>query len=1648
MNQSRSGMSDENFDPSLIDDNRTNEAAGSYDNDQHDTEEISDDEEEMLMESPSTDLVKDIMKRLLKVQKQIKSLTHKIENVLNVNSLDLHPLGVNNENDIEGTILLLIKYDELHLFLWGRMAKLLHEEHQQCADVYTDTLNLHDRVPFESLTYTIHHNTVFCEYMGELINITIDHTANHSDGEGEHLRQNWAKHIRSMEKSQILATYTALLVVEGSRESFLDPFSTYDLCKIIVEEKIRRKRLLALSLLFSMLEQDDQAMGETLNQQLPQILLQRVRHLVHRIFGYPEKQNVMFSREHRGSPFRDYSTLIHSNSNSPFSSRRASPEIVNRNLVNDTRGTPLLSSALASLHNGTSSSHAADNQGITSAEAQMRELPIINMEFEKPLFQRVKHTRDNQESELTSRPAKAIKLEINERGPECQESNENWEPQKGEKVGRGPAWSFENQAEACDIGEVLGVTTTEEILVSWVRNVDSAVDNDAESRVFRYKYKKPHEQVVSWQRFLSIKSMKSEDIDFKMEEFMLNCAVIGAICHQREAVLPALQFQVIESMIHVLNSIDLTDAATMAKNAEKSTEMRERTLLRMEEEDRAVDEDKLEIRLRWDAKLYITKEHYRRVREIVARVGWVLNGLLSHKKLAFLFLELGGLRQIMTLINANLEVSTTYGCCMVLSQLARSAVLEKLLRNHGDYFEPIMKFVLHHWKNAPCHDVQSSAGGFLFQALSFPCVISFFDIHEGPQSTMATIERLLNNSEERFDVIYPGLTLAALKCFYVYLVSHLMLYTRVVFRKHRFLSTLVTNSSQGVSLPRDPATVEWILSFLSSTSASIPDVTIETVHSLLTRERLVVFRSLIENDFHRLLLRCTQFYFNQGRWELLAASLNVLCVLSVVPFVRPLIADAQYPESGIVHLIMILSDLPSASRNGNTSRESHLIPCVATALQILLHLAVPPVDKSDEASVATFNQVCGMIRANDGVRTLLEVLKIRKDAAMSAKLHFFPVVARALQLMVTLQRYADTRLLFDALDVNSVARELLKQYDDVQKEYISMMGSRYTAGDVHATGRFMENVKCFLFDKENKENLTVSVDPVELERRQAIIAHSYINYSRESLLELIYRYLDSEGLQNAASVLRRDANLSSDFSQLQQSTHVNTDVTAFSTIGAPTLDGIIRSYLRQQHEKCTNPISTLPQFDLRKNHVYYPLPAPVEYTRNTFNRGLAQKMGIDFSLRMRNNENHFLYRYPGHLFGITGVGDEMQGDTIAFCDNGDTLIVGTSDGTIALFDTFPDDSSVEKLLEQHLVFDDDGVSGVFVSDDGDMFAVVSTDCKVAVMRRDSLPVVKYSVEGSRAARFSNSNKFLLTTCDERHTCRLYDISAQQEVRHFSDPSWVGENLDNVATFDAFSQLILSDAVLWDIRCCDKPIYRFDRLNESFCNAFHPSNLLVLIDEKIWDLRTLTMLQTVPAFKKTSSFHINLFGQVIYSFREASSLGNSASSVLSVVESHTFETVFSTEIRPPFRAFAIDPSDRYCAAIIDQDMGAVVRVFSTSSGPLPGQQTFPFPQSNGDNASETDLGENEDADEDELDHDSSSSSSDEDSDDDRSSDTVDEEGSEWDHTEVVSGADSEEVSDAFENGTLTTTGDETSGGDESGETAEEMEEVSDESMSST
>ncbi|KAH8617968.1 hypothetical protein ERJ75_000332800 [Trypanosoma vivax] len=1507
-------------------------------------------EDSTAVSSVSVESAKEIIRRIMRVQKSLKTLKQRL-GILNGIGSSGELLTSSGDENTEGPLTLLQQYAKLQLFLWGHLAKLFHDEHQRCVDVYSRTLSLQDRVPFETLIATVHRNTPFCDYMGEVIDTAFERNILRTEVGNSPMQDALVKYVKIMEKIQVIATYTGLLVVEGSRESFLDPMPIQDLCKAVVEEKKRLKRLIPLSLTFTMLEQDDQAVSEAFFQRLPHVLLQRLRHLAHQLFGYPENGELVHVHGVK-SPFRYYSAIIQSHLNSPLSSRRASPEIA-------PEGTKKASCSVNAVKCSESSKNPESPQcSATGFHEQtsvcLRQESTVEM---GAMYNQEDKTICKNDIGGGHKPIKRRKLETMDTLVNNRESCSSWEPMKGEKVGRGPSWHFYDQGNGCDMGEVVDVSATEEVLVRWSKSIDSKLKNDASSRIFRYKYRKPYEQVVSWNRFLNTQTMKVEDINIRLEEFMLNCAVAGALGHQKESVLPALQFQTIETMIHVLDKVNLSYTASVVATmqgdggSEEGVHKNETSIL-------FDSNTTIDTYLCWDEATYFAKEQYRRNREIVARVGWLLNSLLAHKKLALVFLELGGLQRIMRFSSDGMESAITYSCCIVLSPLARGIVFENLLRFHGDYFESVLKFILHQWQNASSHDVQASAGGFLFHALSFPPVIVYFDAHQGPQITLSTLERLLQDSEERSDVICPGVALAALKCAYVYLVSHLMLSTRVIFRKHRLLSVLVTNSSQERSLPRDPATIESVLGLLATPLPKIPDISIETIHSFLARDRLAAFRFLVDNNFHQLLLRCVQFYFSQSRWELLIASLNVLCVLTVVPFVRPLVADARYPDSGVVHLIMIVSELTSAFQNGNASRESHLIPCAATALQILLHLACPPTDKSDEVVVSTFNRICGVIRASDGVRTLLEVLRIRKDGTMSAKLQLFPVVARALQLMVALRRYADTQPLFDALGVSVVARELLAQYDDVQKEYLSMMNPHYSASDAQPTGRFMENIKCFLFDEKRQEMPTISMDAVELEQRQAIIARSCMNYSRESLLELISRHLESEGLQDAAAVIRRDALLAADGAALPQSNSFPLDH-APSTIGAPTLDGIIRSYLRQQHERCTNPIATLPEFDLRKSHVYYPLEAPVDQTRNAFNRRLARKMGLDFTLRTMANESHLIYRYPGYLFDITGEGDDLQGNSIAFCDNGDVLIVGTSEGGIALFDAFPDNSTSDKLLEQHLVFDNDGVQDISVSRDGTLLAAISTDHKIAVMSRSELPVTKFNVEGSRAAMFSRCNAYLLTTCDEQHTCRLYDLGSQSEVRHFSDPSWVGENLNNVATFDATSQLVLSDAVLWDVRCGDKPIYRFDRFTESFCNAFHPFNPLVMIDEKVWDLRTLTMLKTVPCFRNSTSFHTNPLGRVIYSFRESSTLPESPASVLSAVESYTFGSVFSTELRPAFRAFAIDPSDRYCAAILEKEAEAVVRVFSASSGPLPGHRTFPLPQDDLGHEGDEELGDNED-----------------------------------------------------------------------------------------
>ncbi|KAG5495149.1 hypothetical protein JKF63_02203 [Porcisia hertigi] len=1512
-------------------------------------EEADDNDDDYVFSSQSIPLVKELMKRLLKVYGTLKTKRTAVESemaaaISSANEEVTTSLAITSsaiaqrENALRG----LLEIQELYGLLWARLLCVLDEENERCSDSYMTTLNMQDRVPFESLTHTIHHNTFFCDHMGEVLDLNCEQHLNHEEARDAVGHDLLVEFYKRMERTQCTVSHCALLVVEGSRESFLDPVSMYDLCTTLTTEKNPGKRLVPLSLMFSLLDQDEQTVSEALAHNMPKVLLQRFRHWVHQLYGHFPlyREAALNSHPQVRSPQRYRSAAVASDFDSHSTSPRSSPS----------RSPTATQQQVQEVRKHEVSEVLPDSETAPDSPLPRSTEPAFTAEA-SPTEHKGNGVRKRQRSHRSSTPQPTKKKHRD--GPdEVEFCLDRWVPKAGDRVGRGPGWKSGQQGKGCDYGVIEGCTENE-VLVRWIPSPDLPAAGEEEDRLFLYQYSAPHYEVVSWETYLRVKTLSVTQADIRMLELLQLGIVAGILCQQSDAILPVLQFQTIESSLKVLDSIDINTRLIESTHAREAAERTIRQTLAKYNTGEAIQEETVNTLLRWDVNLISLKRCYRLEREMLARIGWVLSAILSHKKLAFLFLDADGVSRILRLVQGKLEAYTTYGCAIVLSHLAKTAVFEELLRRQPNYFQPIMQFIIDQWKHTTNSDVQSSVGAFLFHSLSFPIVIEYFETENGPMESIEALERCLKISEEHFDVMHSDLLLALLRCLNIYLVTHLMLSTKVIFRKHRVLSALVTQSSRITSLPRDPPTVDAILGFLAAPSPGLPGVSAENVQSLLTAERLGAIQELVDKGIHTLLLRCANFFFIQSRWDLLIASLQALCALTVIPYVRPLIAEVRSHESGIAQLLAIVNDLTVCYQNHNTSRETHLLPSVVAALQILIHITNPPADTADESAVANFNNACGAFRASDGVRALLEVLKIRKDASMSAKLNYFPVVARAVQLMAVLRRYSDTAALFEALNIRTLVQDLSAQYSDVQREFISVVGARKLPTELGPAGHFMDNLKSFMpsaFGGVNQPDVVKvhAVDPLEMEQRQAIIGRAVVDYSKESLLELIAEHLDSEGLAATATMLRSESGIKS-ATAVTGAPHTDSATTTSVSISdavakgpTPSLDGIIRSYLRQQQERCPNPIETLPQFDLTKKHVYLPLPVPLDDTRNEFNRLLRRRCGAKFTLRTQTHANWLTYRYPAFMFDITGSGEELQGESVAFCDGGDSIVIGTSEGSLALFDTFPEETPDEKLLEQHLVFENEAISTLVVSDDGSLIAAVNDTHKAHVMRRNLLPVAQQELRECRTLRFSRDNRLAVVTSEEEHACRVHDLVTGVELRTLSDPIWTGENTANVALFNCTSELVLNDAILWDLRMPEKPIFRFDRITESFASVFHPKFPLVIIDEKVWDMRTWRMMQTIPTLQKTTSFHCSKAGRVLYSFREASRISGTHLPIVSAVDSYTLDSIFSEEVRPSFKSFAVDPSDRYCAAILDQDIDSVIRLFSLSAGPYPDHGAFASP----------------------------------------------------------------------------------------------------------
>lgn len=1533
----------------------------------HEGDGVDGDEEMVFHQpNPANPLVARLVQRIEKVMPMMREALEQLGTAVVSASTPVSVLPQNEEENIihrppaEGTMegsfedvlqaeKRLVTVRDLLFFLWTRLLRVLTDENDRCGDSYAQTLDLLQRIPaFEDLARVVYSHNNFCEILSELIDssyegrplpedIASPPAAASSNGSSEdpppltpaqvRHRSVLEEHYAVMVRLQRVATFCGVMIIEGSRESFLEPQGMHDLCKRVMSETSRQKRIIPLSLMFCLLDQDESSIGEVMVQGVPRQLLQWLRHLTHRLFGQPEgEEEESAVRKRAEAQFQGKAISRHmllSPYDSPIPSPLRSPGMTSRAPTVSFPVTPDVQTLLPPLAAATATTPGATQSvSFSSRSWEAASSSTLNSTFMSRWQQKY---ATQQTVDLSA-----------------------WMPAVGDLVGRGPGWRFGTQGKFSDYGEVVGVIGRE-VLVSWVPSIDAPISVlSAPKAVYRYDFSAPAYEVVSWAAYLRIKTLHVDRDYLYHMEFIWVCAVAGFVCQQHECIQYVLQFQTSGSMVHVLNTTDLEMSHHRAEMATEEAEMHAQqtvTQLQLQHGEELLkcksEEAWLQDFLMWNSDYRMSKQTFRMNRECVTRAGWLLNALLSHKKLALLFLEQGGIHAVLRIATGPLEVSTMYGCAIILSRLARSAIFEEFLRLNSECFEPTMTFIMRLWKESQHTDVQVSAGAFLFHSLSFPCVLRYFDHAGGPQRTLELLDRALTSSEEQHDVMLSNVQLTAVRCLNIYLVANLILSTNVIFRHHRSISALLKNLSPQVSLPRDPVLVDTMLGHLSASTPSLPEVTLDNVQSLLTLDCLPSIKALLDLGVHRLVFRCIKFYYVQSRWELLIAALQTMHVLTVIPQVRPMLMESRAQEDSCLrHLLMIVHDLSASLHSGasknHPSREAHIIPCLVTALHALIHLMTPPAPGSSledgVAGMAFFNSTCAQFRASDGVRTLLSVAQSKKELSISSKLKYFPVVARAVQLMAVLRRYGDTAKLFEALGVHDFAQRLSAQYVAVQRRLTSSSDSSLSEHD--PANRFMEHLT--ILKKRAFENADESLDSavkvsassaVEMDMRQSIIARAIIDYDRESLLDLIAGHLDSEGLKNSAAALRAESHLPQ--AQSRTPTADNSGGGGSRTSPPCSLDDIIRVYLRQQQEYCTNPIETLPKFDLRRNHVYQPLPQPTDASRGVLNRMLSRKMGRPYTQRMDAYDTFLTYSSPCFMFDVTGVGEGLLGESICFVDNGDALAIGTSEGGLTLFETAVNGSD-DKVIEQHMVFDSEGIIALTPSPDGQFLAAIREDHHAVMMHRSSLPAPAIEFNDCAAIRISYDNHFALCT-QLNKSCQVYDLESKEVVCTLQENAaaqWANDR--NVAIFDPSSRLILHDAVLWDWRCSTSPVFRFDRFSESFASMFHPNGKQVIIDERIWDLRTQGILHTVPSFHGTTSFHTSHLGKVIYSFKERTNEMGDA--LVSAVDSLSYEVVFSTEVRPPFKTFAVDPSDRFCAAILDQEAEVVIRVFSTSSGP--------------------------------------------------------------------------------------------------------------------
>uniref|UniRef100_A0A667WUF5 DDB1- and CUL4-associated factor 1 n=1 Tax=Myripristis murdjan TaxID=586833 RepID=A0A667WUF5_9TELE len=372
----------------------------------------------------------------------------------------------------------------------------------------------------------------------------------------------------------------------------------------------------------------------------------------------------------------------------------------------------------------------------------------------------------------------------------------------------------------------------------------------------------------------------------------------------------------------------------------------------------------------------------------------------------------------------------------------------------------------------------------------------------------------------------------------------------------------------------------------------------------------------------------------------------------------------------------------------------------------------------------------------------------------------------------------------------------------------------------------------------------------------------------------------------------------------------------------PSLDSIITEYLRQQHARCPNPVTTCPPFSLFTPH-RCPEPkqrrqASLNFTTRLGSRVLYPKYGgVDRGCLDR----HLIFsRFRPMSVFHEGDGDESGFTCCAFSARERFLMLGTCTGHLKLYNVFSGEE------EANYTCHTSAITHLEPSRDGKLL-LTSASWSVplsALWNMDGVFSMKQSFVDDHYVEFGKlTQDRVIGTKDQ--VAHIYDIQTGQKTLTLYDPTLANNYKRNCATFHPTDDLVLNDGVMWDVRA-SRAIHKFDKFNMNISGVFHPNGLEVIINTEIWDLRTFHLLHTVPALDQCRVvFNSNatiMYGAMLQADEEEDAMDRQMKipfgSSFRTFDATDYKPIATVDVKRNISDLCTDSKDCYLAVIENQD----------------------------------------------------------------------------------------------------------------------------------